>query len=94
MVNSRFMGVLCRKSFAHKYNLNIHILTHPGPKYLCQTCGKLVYRTDSVAEHQDKKCQQPLATDGKICDLCGHTFTRKSNLTCHKKECTIKQNSL
>lgn len=70
----------CEKSFARKYKLNEHMMTHNDDKpYACRTCNKGFSSNTNLRTHQMiHAVNKPF-----ICYLCPKGFARKVSLTAH-----------
>ena len=83
----RFPCQKCPKSFAHKRNLQRHMVSHDEVrKYGCKTCNKGFYRVDHLTKHK-LKCG---SVNNRTCALCSKMFSQKSNLKRHIKNCEKK----
>lgn len=70
----------CDRSFSHKSNLAIHLMTHIGKQeFKCETCNKQFFRKDNYDQHVLMHTT-PRKFD---CPDCGRSFTQKSNMYRH-----------
>ena len=78
----------CGKRYTQAGDLKAHIATvHKGVRYKCSHCGKLYTQRSSMLQHV--RAAHPAEAEGAKhknpqCDLCGMTFTRPYQVTCHK----------
>ncbi|GLV45888.1 crooked legs [Carabus blaptoides fortunei] len=78
----------CDRSFSHKSNLAIHLMTHMGKQeFKCDTCSKQFFRKDNYDQHVLMHTT-PRKFD---CPQCGRSFTQKSNMHRHYRNHAIEK---
>ena len=84
----KFACSLCPKTFAAKFTLNRHMLSHEERKYTCDVCSKSYHRPDLLTKHRVKCVNEKNETN--TCDKCHKNFKQKCHLSRHKKSCDVK----
>lgn len=76
----------CKKSFTHKSNFAIHLLTHVGKKeYKCKVCQKEFFRKENLDEHVLTH-SNPAQTESKYkCRFCPKGYNHPQNLQRHMR---------
>ncbi|KXS16670.1 hypothetical protein M427DRAFT_134000 [Gonapodya prolifera JEL478] len=78
----------CGASFAKKFNLDTHMLTHQTgrPKIPCDYgCGCEFYRRSDLVRHRK---MHELGHKPHVCSRCGKDFARQDRMRTHEAKCT------
>lgn len=71
---------ICEKSFARKEYLQLHLVTHGGPKdFKCDKCERTFARKEYLRTHIRTHTGEKIYK----CDTCEQTFARSCNLKVH-----------
>ena len=80
----RHQCLQCDKSYAHKLNLDEHILTHTGERpHSCNVCLKTFTKRSCLYNHTKTHSGEVFT-----CDLCGKEYGNKYSLVLHKRRHT------